>query len=142
MSIILGAGISLIKGALARNTIGVDPDVLAAIEDIEHKVGLTDEVKAAYNAYDGRYEGDTPHCNNSEDTSYINYASKRFATWDTAHWVKMTKTRLGNISDHLNFAMRGYTPLGAGIKSIFTKPIYLIPICILVFVILFLALRR
>jgi len=141
MSILLGAGVSLIKGALASNKIGVDPDVLLAIEQVEAQVGLNDEVKAAYNAYDGRFEGDTPHCNNSESTSYVKYASQRFSTWDSAHWAKMTKTRIGNISDHLTFAMTGYSSLGGTLSSLF-KPIFLIPICILVFVILFFVLRR
>jgi len=138
--VLIGLGVK----AISRQELGIDPNVLKGIQEVHSKAGLTPHVKAAYNAYDGSYEGDNLDCNNSSGSSYIGYASKG-ASLINQHNVKMAGIRLGNIQDHLQITMQNYTPsvfgpLGALPGKVFSNPIYLATgavILVLFFVVIF-----
>lgn len=132
-------GLGLISGAIQSGKIGVDPDVLAAIENVEQSYGLTPHVKEAYNAYDGRF-------NDTYGQSYVYYAEKHFMAFDSAHWAKMVGLRLGNIQDHLEMAVSEGVPISLGgvpaaVTSLFKNPLYIAALGLVVVVIVFLSVK-
>lgn len=140
---VIGLGVKylLIPGCQQRPQLKIDPNVLVAINKAARLWGEDyPDVKKARQAYSGggewgEYEGyadrieQTHNCCNKCD----HYARKAQEQLDLIDSL---------ISPLLSSPQAGILGVKEGIKDVFTKPIFLIPICIMLVVVLILLFRR
>jgi len=143
-SSVVGIGVKylLFPGCQDQPQLKIDPNVLSAINKAASLWGKNHpDVKQAYFAYYGGGGG------YDEYEGYVDRIEQTHNCCNKCnHYVDRAQDRLNEIENLivplLNSPQAGILGVKAGIVSTFTKPIFLIPICILIFALLFLTLRR
>jgi len=141
---VVGLGINYLfnPGCQDQPQLSIDPNVLPAINKAAKLWGKDHpDVKQAYFAYYGRGGG------YDEGEGYTARIGQTHSCCNKCdHYVRKAQERLDEIESLitplLDSPQAGILGVKAGVVSAFTKPIYLIPICILIFAILFLTFRR
>lgn len=143
-STVVGLGVKylLSPGCQDQPQLSIDPNVLPAINKAASLWGKDHpDVIQAYFAYHG---GGGGYDEGEGYTARIGQTHNCCNKCD--HYARRAQDRLneieGLIKPLLDSPQAGILGVKAGVVSAFTKPIYLIPICILIFALLFLALRR
>jgi len=141
---VIGIGVKylLSPGCQEQPQLSVDPTVLPAIDKAAKLWGKDHpDIIQAYSAYYGGGSG------YDEGEGYIDRIEQTHNCCNKCdHYVNKAQERLDEIGSLiqplLDSPQAGILGVSAGVKNVFTKPIYLIPICIMIFAILFLAFRR
>jgi len=111
IDIIVGV-IGLIKFLTGGVKLDKEADVENAIKSVERKVGLTDDIKWAYNWFDHRYEHDPgfgPTIYDGEWHSYCHYAGHTIKIWDdVSHWQECCQATLERIQYYITQAIEKY----------------------------------
>jgi len=138
----LGVQYLLSPGCQEQPQLSVDPTVLPAIDKAAKLWGKDyPDIKQAYFAYYGGGGG------YDEGEGYVDRIEQTHNCCNKCdHYVGMAQERLdeiaGLIKPLLDSPQAGILGVTAGVKDVFTKPIYLIPIIILIAMILIFAFRR
>jgi len=106
IDIIVGV-IGLIKFLTGGVKLDKEAEVENAIKSVERKVGLTDDIKWAYNCFDHRYEDELGWYDSWH--SYCHYAGHTIKIWDdVSHWQECCQTTLEQIQYFLTQAIEKY----------------------------------
>jgi len=143
-STVIGIGVKylLSPGCQDQPQLSIDPNVLPAINKAARLWGKNHpDVIQAYYAY---YGGDGGH---GEFEGYVDRIEQTHNCCNKCdHYVRKAQERLDEIENLivplLNSPQAGILGVKAGVKDVFIKPIYLIPIIFLIAMILIFTFRR
>jgi len=142
---VIGMGVKylLFPGCQEQPQLSVDPNVLKAINKAAHLWGEGHpDVIAARQAYNQR----TPGASNGYE-SYVHRIEQTHNCCNKCdYYASKAQEKLDEIESLitplLDSPQAGILGVKAGVKDVFTKPLYLIPICVLLVIILIFVFRR
>ncbi|NVM22988.1 MAG: hypothetical protein HWN68_14555 [Desulfobacterales bacterium] len=107
---IISTVVSLIKLLTGGQKLNHEAEVESAIRMVERKVGLTHDVKWAWNWYDWRYKDELGKADEVWDgNNFCNYAGYTINWWeDLAHFQDVLKKTTARIQFYLEEAMYKY----------------------------------
>lgn len=126
IQIIVGV-VGLVKFLTSGVTLNHEAEVASAIKAVERKVGLTQDVKWAWNWYDWRYKDELGKADEVWDgRNFCYYAGTLIKAWyDLGHWQDCLRKALGRVEYYVGEAIRKYELEHPGDVGYETQPWYL-----------------